>query len=116
MPMDKRTLPKESKPLLTGKEDELCGHLRPVLEFLLAKGVGIERRDLDYLGWPLTVVLDGFFYRPEIYGAFEVPDFVVWSWADPHYGTGNTLSCQVCRTSLESRFDLSDPDGTLGPS
>lgn len=94
--------------------NQLCGHLDPVLAYLLSRGANIEsRQQWAENGW--TVVrMDDFFYKEEIGSRFTYPPFVQWSYADPHYGDGNSLNCMICRNSLQARFDPSDPERTIG--
>jgi len=112
--MSKLSLPKERRVMLGGNPDELCAHLRPVLKYLLAKGGRIERLEKNLPGSRLVVVLSTFFYKKEMLAAFDMPGFVVWEYADPHYGVGNSINCETCRNSIEGGFDLSDPQKTLG--
>ena len=111
--MGKQILPNEREVLLGDDQDEVCAHLRPVLRYLQARGARIESRHRLPSSWLITV-LDGFFYQRDIFAAFEVPEFVRWEHAEPHFGEGNRLSCHVCRNSLESRFDITDARATLG--
>ena len=111
--MSRQILPNERKLLLGDTPDESCAHLQPVLHYLRARGLRIESCYRLPSGWLITV-LDGFFYKRDVYAAFEVPEFVTWEYAEPHFGEGNRLSCQVCRNSLESRFDITDAQATLG--
>ncbi|HZS10250.1 MAG TPA: hypothetical protein VFD58_35810 [Blastocatellia bacterium] len=108
-------LPDREEPLISPNADEICGHLKPVLDYLLSGGAAIERAERDPASGWLAVTLNDFFHRDQIYDLFEVPRFIKWDYADPHYGQGNSLICAVCGNSLESRFDLSDPVKTLGP-
>ena len=110
----KQHLPQERVGLISIDPDEICGHLKPILQYLQAEGAAIERRDKSLPNCRLAVVLDSFFYRNQIYSKFEIPPFIVWSYADAHYGEGNQLWCEVCHNSLESKFDQSDPERTIG--
>jgi hypothetical protein len=112
--MSKQTLPKEQRVMFDSDSDELCAHLQPVLKYLLAKGGCIERLEKNLPGSRLVVVLSTFFYKKEMLAAFDMPGFVVWEYADPHYGVGNSINCEICRNSIEGGFDLSDPHKTLG--
>lgn len=111
---EKRPLPSSRGVLVGPDADEICGHLKPVLEWLLAEGATVARLDKSLPNARLAVVLDSFFYKNQIYTRFDIPDFVVWSYADAHYGEGNSLWCGVCRNSVEGRFDQSDPENTIG--
>lgn len=112
--MEKQKLPRERKVLVGTDADEICGHLKPVLAYLEAEGAKVEWRNKSLPESRLVLVLDSFFYKNQIFSRFEAPDFVVWDYADPHYGEGNNLTCQICRNSIESRFDQKDPARTIG--
>jgi hypothetical protein len=100
-------LPDQSK-------DHLCNHLQPVLDDFLANGARVVRCDLDLPGVRANVVIDKFINKDEVSSAFDISESVLWSWADPHYGTGNSLICKRCRAALEGHFEIRDPQGTLG--
>ena len=95
--------------------DELCAHLQPVLAYLLGRSAHVAERYKDEPGLRLVVRLDDFFYRRDIYTNFDVPAFIQWEYAEPHFGEGHRLCCDVCRHAIESRFDPHDPARTLGP-
>jgi hypothetical protein len=99
--MRKRSLPSQRRAMLTIDVNEICGHLKPILETLLAGGSRIVRREHGWSKSQLVVVLDKRIDREEITSAFEMPDFIEW-WenTDLHYAIESGLSCQICKGGI----------------
>ena len=111
---EKKALPQLREPLAARRRSDVCGHLEPVLDALEAAGTRVAEVDAGRPGGWRIAVLDTFLHQETLFNAFQVPDFVTWEWADPHYGVGNSLNCGLCCTAIEGRFDARDPSGTLG--
>lgn len=106
-------LPHDRTPLLPADPKAPCGHLAPVLADLVGRGARVLATPAEPGGYR-SVLLDVPLVRDDVGARFDLPGFVTWGWADPHYGTGNTLSCTVCRCALEGCFDPRDPARSLG--
>jgi hypothetical protein len=82
-----------------------------VLDFLAARGAAASATGRPTAGCHRVLVLDVPLVRD---AAFALPHFVAWEWADPHYGTGNSLTCTLCRSAIEELFDPRDARRTFG--
>jgi len=99
---------------MSDQDSEVCEHLRPISDYYRGRGVAVQDATIVPETGYKIVRLDGFVYRKEILSWLEHSASLKWRWADPHYGEGNSVLCKTCKMAIEGKFDLSDPDKTLG--